>query len=114
MIFIQPLRVNYRDRQAILIPPAELQDKSDRPYFRETIRLEKGEVYFSALDLNVEHGQIEKPIQPTLRIATPIFDAAGVRQGIIVLNYRADVLLERLREMRFSNDLEIHLLNQEG
>lgn len=110
----EKLRVNYRDRQAILIPPAELQDKSDRPYFRETIRLEKGEVYFSALDLNVEHGQIEKPIQPTLRIATPIFDAAGVRQGIIVLNYRADVLLERLREMRFSNDLEIHLLNQEG
>lgn len=111
---MEKVRVNYREHRALLSAPAELQDKSDRPYFRETIHLQDGEIYFSALDLNVEHGQVEMPIQPTLRVSTPIFDAAGTRRGIVILNYRADILLERLREIRFNNDLEIHLLNQEG
>jgi signal transduction histidine kinase len=110
----EKVRVNYRERRATRVAPSELQDKSDRPYFRDAIGLQSGEIYFSALDLNIEHGRIETPIQPMLRIATPIFGIAGERRGVAVLNYRADILLDRLREIQFSNDLEIHLLNQEG
>ena len=53
-----------------LVPDAELQQKGERPYFKETIGLPVGEIYVSALDLNQEHGAVERPFT-TLRIATP-------------------------------------------
>ena len=46
--------------------------------------LEKGEVFVSTLDLNVEGAKIEDPIKPTIRLAMPIFNKDGVNKGIII------------------------------
>jgi PAS domain S-box-containing protein len=69
-----------------ITPRSELQDKSDRSYFRDTIGLDSGAVFVSRMDLNVERGVIEEPYRPVLRIAAPIDDAAGRRQGVVVVN----------------------------
>jgi len=69
-----------------ITPRIELQDKSDRGYFRDTIGLDSGEVFVSRMDLNVERGVVEEPYRPVLRFATPVDDAAGRRRGIVVLN----------------------------
>lgn len=51
----------------------QLQNKSDRYYFRNTKKLRSGNIYISPLDLNVKHEQVVKPFQPMIRLATPIY-----------------------------------------
>lgn len=87
------VRVNYRKGTPRAVPPGNLQDKSRRYYFADTFRLQSGEIFVSPLDLNVEHGTIERPFQPMLRIGTPVFDRSGRKRGIILLNYLAANLL---------------------
>lgn len=106
------LRVNRRGgAEPVVVSREQLQNKADRPYFRDAIQLPLNGLYFSALDLNVENGVVEVPHLPTLRVASPVF-SNGVRQGIIVINYRATRLLERLK--RLDRSVELHLMNQAG
>lgn len=81
------IRINYKDDHATITPPERLQNKFDRPYFREANRLAAGERYVSAMDLNVEHGRVEQPYKPMIRFGMPVFGHAGQRYGVVVLNY---------------------------
>ena len=68
------VRVNWRpDKGAWTTPPEALQNKSHRPYFINGIRQPLGSCYLSAFDLNMEHGKVEQPIKPMLRMVFPIF-----------------------------------------
>src|ERR1043165_2893369 len=67
-----------------VVPDAELQQKGDRPYFQETIGLPVGTIYVSALNLNREHGAVERPLVPTLRIAPPLQRPDGKPFGIVI------------------------------
>ena len=80
-----------------ITPKSELQDKSDRSYFIDTMRLEPGEVFVSRMDLNVERGVLEEPYKPVVRLATPIDDAAGQRSGSRRLECTWRALLARVR-----------------
>ncbi|SHJ37089.1 PAS domain S-box-containing protein [Malonomonas rubra DSM 5091] len=117
--FIDPLgreqiRVDWTpDDGAQLIPQHQLQDKSDRYYFQEGMR-PGNNIYISALDLNMENGRVELPFKPMLRLTAQITDQQGEVQGLIVLNYRASHLLNRLQQV-FSEQAGEHLLlNQAG
>ncbi|HMW28305.1 MAG TPA: response regulator [Plasticicumulans sp.] len=108
------VRVDYRDGQPYVVPPEALQSKADRPYFIETMQLPAGAIHQSPLDLNVEHGQIERPFKPVLRFAMPLFDAEGRRHGIVVLNYLGRVLLDAVRQTSRQQAGELMLLNGDG
>ncbi|HEU0187345.1 MAG TPA: PAS domain S-box protein [Gallionellaceae bacterium] len=88
------IRVNRIGNKSVAVPAAELQGKTARYFFAETIKLQPGKIYISPLDLNIEHGQIEQPYKPMLRIATPIANGAGRAQGILILNYFGQELLD--------------------
>ena len=45
------LRVNFNSGDPYIVPGSGLQDKSDRPYFTETIKLRNQEIYISPFDL---------------------------------------------------------------
>lgn len=107
------LRVNNRDGHVELVPPEQLQNRADAPYFSEAVGLPAGSIYFSELDLNSEHGVIEQPLQPTLRVASPVLDQ-GNRRGVVVLNYRAQRLLDRLRQLGSRQGVNLYLVNGEG
>lgn len=92
----ETVRVNYTRQGAISVVPSELQDKSDRYYFRRALSLRAGEVYVSDFDLNLEHGRIEKPLKPVIRFVTPVADHAGAVRGFLVLNYLGARLLSEL------------------
>lgn len=77
-----------------------LQDKSGRYYFKEAMRLKKGEYWISKLDLNIEHHKVEIPIKPVLRIATPLY-IDGVKKGILIVNIFMKKLLLHLMEDGF-------------
>lgn len=71
--------------KALEINSQKLQNKATRYYFKDIKKLKEKQIWYSKLDLNVEHGIIQKPIVPTLRIGTPIYHK-GEFQGIIIMN----------------------------
>lgn len=54
--------------------------------FTAGLRAKKDSVSFSPLDLIIENGTIEHPFKPMTCIGTPVFDSAGHKRGLIVLN----------------------------
>jgi len=93
------VRVIRKGDDAELVPADQLQSKADRYYVEETLKLDRGQVYVSPIDLNVEFGAIEQPLKPTIRIAIPVFDSDDNRRGIIVINYLAQRILDRVEDL---------------
>jgi PAS domain S-box-containing protein len=90
------VRVNFNDGAPVLVTPQRLQDKGGRYYFQHTMGLEPGQVYLSLFDLNLEEEELELPIKPVLRMATPVGDASGQTRGMVVLNYLGSYLIDRI------------------
>ena len=93
---ITVVKYNKKTDTAIETPKDKLQNKSHRNYFKEAIKLKKGEFYISAMNLSVENGQVEKPYIPVVRYASPIIDSNGERKGVMVLNLSATILLDKI------------------
>ncbi len=95
--------------------PQELQDKSKRYYFEAANALLPGELYISRIDLNEEHGQIETPPRPMLRIATPVADSNRKRRGIIIINIEMKYLFNLVRAPGQSElEVDYSLVNKQG
>ena len=108
------IRVNYKEGRSEITDSSELQNKGDRYYFKETNVLGAGDLYLSPLDLNIERGLVEIPLKPMIRIGSPVFDRAGNRKGIVVLNYLAENFLEDLKEFTRNQPGLFGLLNDDG
>jgi len=93
------IRVNYHDGRTWVVADSELQDKSRRYYFQDAIRLPPDGIFISPMDLNIEHGEIERPFKPMIRFATPVFDGQGNKRGVVVINYFGDSIRARIREI---------------
>ncbi len=108
------LRIDHRNGKTRIVPQSELQDKSDRYYYRETIVLPPGSVFVSPLDLNMEHGKVEEPHRPMLRFGMPTTDTEGKTNGMLILNYQASILLQNFAASIRTQATELTLLNAQG
>ncbi len=108
------IRINYDGNKSYAVEESQLQNKKDRYYFYETINLKEEEVYVSPLDLNIEGAKIEIPFKPMLRFSTPIYDEKGQTQGIIILNYLANSVLNNFKQLGQNGEGEVSLLNSNG
>ena len=111
---MEMIRVNYSYEGSKIVPRDELQDKGWRYYFRDTMSANCGEFFVSPMDLNIEHGKIERPLKPMLRIGTPNCSSDGSKAGILLFNYRAALLTNHLREQMDSTLGSLSLLNRDG
>ncbi|MCE1225237.1 MAG: sensor domain-containing diguanylate cyclase [Geobacteraceae bacterium] len=111
---MEVIRINFDGRTAVRVPSDQLQSKAKRYYFEDTLRLERGDVYVSPLDLNIEGSKIERPLKPMIRFGTPVFDKNGQKRGVIVLNYLGNQLLTTLDKYSSKNGSQLTLLNSEG
>ena len=93
------------------VPDSELQDKSERYYVKEG--LSAPGTYVSPLDLNVEHGQIEMPLKPVLRVSSRI-QSASVSNRLIILNLNATALFERFEKLKKHSACNIWMVNRQG
>lgn len=93
---MEVVRVNFDGEQSEAVEPENLQDKSQRYYFIESLNLQPGEIYISPLDLNVERGEVEIPYKPMIRVGTPVADATGRVRGVVLINFLAQSLLDRV------------------
>ena len=96
-----------------IVPEAELQQKADQAYFKDTIKLGAGEIHVSALDLNQENGVVETPRMPTLRVATPVFAPNGNPFGIIIVNVDMRPAFDRVRSSVRQGG-KIYVVNKRG
>ncbi|MDQ8208513.1 response regulator [Coraliomargarita sp. SDUM461003] len=92
----------------------QLQNKSNRYYFKEGMQVASGTIYISPVDLNVENGVVQQPRAPMIRFVLPIDDPERGRLGVMVLNFHARQLLERLRLMGNEADSNVELINEGG
>lgn len=71
------VHIENRGGQIEITPPAMLQTRSERNYFKAAPALRAGEVYLSEFDLCRKSGVIEQPYRPTLRAAIPVLRHPG-------------------------------------
>ena len=107
------LRINNPNGTPVIVPAKDLQSKASGYYFKETIKMDIGEIFITSMDLNKEHGIVEKPFKPTIRLATPVI-ARGARKAVIVLNVLGSRLIEDLTHGYVSPVGNLYLLNHEG
>lgn len=108
------IRVNYKDDGAEIVDRLNLQNKKDRYYFKDTISLNKNQIYISKLDLNIEGDEIEQPIKPMIRLSKPYYGKDGKLEGIVMLNYNADDMLRQVKEIALTAHGSVFLLNADG
>lgn len=110
------VRVDYLQNEPFVVPEERLQNKAQRYFFSDTMKLGPGEIYVSPLDLNIEQGRVETPLKPTLRLAMRVADQAGKARGIVIANYFASFLIARFDDITQSHDIgaRVSLLNREG
>ncbi len=106
------IRVDRKDigDEPKLVPSLKLQNKKDRYYYKQLLAVEEGLVWYSQIDLNIEHEKIQVPYQPTLRIGTPVF-VDKERQGMIVINIFIQALFEKLQG---SKNYQLYLCDDQG
>lgn len=108
------IRVNYENNSSILVDKSQLQNKADRYYFIETKNLERNEIFVSPLDLNIENNEIEDPYKPMIRFSTPIYDEDDNFQGIIILNYLGNYILDDFKDLSKNSFGDTALLNSDS
>lgn len=88
----------------------DLQDKSNRYYFRDVMAQDVSIIWYSNLDLNIEHGEIEEPHKPVIRLAKSVF-VDGQKTGILIINVFMNSFLESLSA---SSLYHIYLVDKNG
>ena len=85
------------DGGVLVVDKKDLQNKSESLYVSETLKLKPGETYYSDVTLNREHGVIQLPHQPVLRLATPVGINDNQVDGLIVINLATEKLFAAVR-----------------
>lgn len=111
---MERLRVELVASNAEVIPPPDEEDKHQRYYFDETMKLKHGEVYLSRLDLEIERGQIERPYRPVLRAAVPLFGPHQQKLGIAIVTYEAQDMFQRIEHVTATSESNWMLIDQQG
>lgn len=111
---MEVVRINFSGGKPIEVAQRYLQNKKNRYYFQEALNRDRGSVYISPLDLNIEGGAIEYPLKPMLRFATPVFDRTGEKKGVIVLNYFGSRLINNFKRAAANIIDHVQLVNDDG
>ncbi|WP_245688544.1 PAS domain S-box protein [Vibrio sonorensis] len=110
----EQLRVNNQEGHVTSVPMSELQNKAHRYYWKHTMSLKQGEVYISPLDFNIERKEVQHPLNPTIRVGAPVFGIDGKKIGVIILNYKGNLLINKLITIAPSFSNHLYLYNPQG
>jgi len=103
------------DGHIFLKEEKDLQDKSDRYFFQNSIKLAPGQIYVTRLDLNMDNDVIETPWVPTIRIITPFSRDGKTVEGIFMYNINARDILSSFQHMNTKNIYsDFMLVNENG
>jgi PAS domain S-box-containing protein len=110
------LRINFDNGDIYRVPNENLQDKSQRSYFRDTLSLNQEELYVSRVELNREGSLaiISDPPTAVIRYAILVVDElTGDKKGILIANVLFSNLVEESNFISHSS-AETFIVNKEG
>ena len=110
---IELVRVDRDGNNLAIIEGRDLQEKQHYPYVYETLKLEKGQTYFSRIFINREKGAHAGYDQPTLQVATPVIRNDGIALGVIVINVELNSMFSMLKS-DLAHEYRLYLTNQDG
>lgn len=108
------VRVNNNGGAPSIVASTKLQNKANRYYVAESMALQPGQIYVSPLDLNIEHGQVEIPYKPMIRLGTPVQDAAGRLRGAVLINFLAQEMIDQVQIAGTVSPGQPMMLNDQG
>ncbi|MEE8430466.1 MAG: histidine kinase dimerization/phosphoacceptor domain -containing protein [Candidatus Desulfatibia sp.] len=111
---MERVRINFGQGHPYIVTDNKLQNKAKRYYFADAFGLEPGRVFVSPFDLNIERGQIERPLKPVIRFGTPVVHLNYRKRGIVLLNYFGAKLIENLNQTLSDTTGSFMLLNSGG
>jgi len=100
------------DGSVLAVADKDLQNKSASLYVSETLKLKTGEVYYSDVTLYREHGVIQVPHLPVLRLATPVYTKDQHVAGLVVIYLSADKLFAAVHSE--ANGLQRSIVDERG
>ena len=107
------INIRRNNGQAIITPTSQLQNQRHRYYFQQGLKLPPDEIYISPLDLNMDHGVVERPFRPIIRLVSPLF-VDDIRKGLIIINLNGQYLLNVIERAAPSTKGQLMLLNEDG
>ncbi|WP_223919743.1 response regulator [Aeromonas caviae] len=110
---MERVRIDRQGQRLWRVTDDQLQNKGERYYFRDAMALPWERVYVSPLDLNVEHGVIDRPFNPMIRIAKRL-RLGGRDLGLLLINVQAARMLKEFADNRGKVADHIMLFNQDG
>ena len=90
------VRVDKKGNSQQIIPDHDLQEKGASSYVINTLLLNENEQYLSPVELNREHGSITFPLQPVVRVASPVV-IEGEVMGLLIINGDFKILSDLFR-----------------
>ena len=111
---MEEIRINWNYGKPEIISKEQLQNKRKRYYFQDTISLQRGEIFVSPFDLNIEQDKIENPLKPMIRFGTPVFNQDGEKTGIVILNFLGKQILSDMSKLDKHSAGDILLLNKKS
>ena len=90
-----------------------LQEKGQFAYVFDTLAFSPGRIYISPISVNHEYGTHAAEGKPTLRLGTPVSNANGTVQGVVVIDIDLAGLLKRLQS-DLPSDHQVYLANEWG
>ena len=93
-----------------IVPDAQLQNKKHRYYFKEISTLPQGKFWYSKLDVNVEHNEIQQPIVPVLRIGSPYY-FEKTKDAILIINIFMKNFLHTIEEIPM---FDVYLIDKDA
>lgn len=108
------VRVDGNDGRSALATAPAPESRGDCAHFRETMRLGRGEVHLSPLELSLRGGAVQMPLSPVLRASAALFGPDGERRGVLTLSYHGRRLVTRLRAYAQGGPSQLWLLNEQG
>lgn len=91
----EQVRIDKLVNTSIIKKENELLDKSSRYYFQEIKKQAINTIWHSKMDLNIEHGIIEKPLNPVLRVAL------NLKNGFLILNISLKEIITVLKNRHY-------------
>ncbi|MCE4934137.1 sensor domain-containing diguanylate cyclase [Aliivibrio fischeri] len=109
---LEQSRVDDINGEIKVTPIYQLQDKSQRNYFLYAQTLKAEEVGSFGIDLETENGKVVIPLQPTLRIFTPV-EVADDRKGYLVFNLDVYEIIEEI-DYSIDNHYNLEFVGLDG
>lgn len=105
------VRVDRTNREIFRVSESALQSKANEDYFKHSIKLAQGSVYFSDITYNRENNKIQYPLIATLRTIKPVYTSKQKIFGLLVININ---IIHFLREIliRDTSQYTVIIYNQ--